>query len=75
MLARPPHTPIFSWQEGVFFSIRDYLEERIDEITEENFDTFIAQAADAVAVEKIRGYAVEAHYYVPGREWQPWRGD
>jgi len=74
-LARPQHSPHFSWQEGVFSNIRNYLEEHYEELTEQNFDFFIFQAINQVTPDKISGYAIGAHYYIPGKEWQPWQGD
>jgi len=75
VLARPQHSPHFSWQEGVFSNIRNYLEEHYEELTEQNFDLFIVEAINQVTPDKICGYAIGAHYYILGKQWQPWQGD
>jgi len=74
-IARPPHSPHFSFVEGCFSHIKNTLQKHYRELDDNNLDQYIIAAVGKITPQLVQGYAVGAHYFVEGRMWRPWQGD
>jgi len=73
-VARPVHSPDFGFVEWLFNWIGMWLKRHKGEIDENNLEAKIHQAAGECTPENVQGFAIDAHYYVPGRNFYPYTG-
>lgn len=73
-VARPVHSPDFGFVEWLFNWIGMWLKHHSGEIDETNLEAKIHEAAAECTPEVVQGFAVDACYYVPGRNFRPYLG-
>ena len=71
-VARPVHSPDFGFVEWVFNWIRMWLQCYTAHITDANLQQSIDYALTQLTPQDVQGFAVDAHYYVPGRNYRPY---
>ena len=71
-VARPVHSPDFGFIEWSFNWIRTYLQSNAHHINTLNLQAWIDTACAAITPGLVQGFAVDAHYYVPGRNYRPY---
>jgi hypothetical protein len=71
-VARPVHSPDFGFIEWSFNWIRMYLQSNAHHINMLYLQAWIDTACAAITPGLVQGFAVDAHYYVPGRNYRPY---
>jgi len=71
-VARPIHSPDFGYVEWSFNWITMYLIHHFAEIEADDLALWIADAIAHIRPEHVQGFAVDAHFFVPGRAYRPY---
>ena len=75
VIFRPLHSPTFGPVEWVFHYIELYLVHERHEVNEGTLKRYIENACDTITKLDIIGYMSEAHFWVPGHSYKPYRGE